>query len=229
MSPDTTPPENPLPTLLLLGLLLTGLGTGIWYALTAWLQPESTHTVTVVHSDPAPRPGRVTVAREEVRTGAGNAPLPPSSPVPETRPVAEPPAPEQARNAAPRPPEYRAEIRDDDEGITIVLHHPRPTADPPPAASETVSPDDTPMRPVTAGQPVTEGEKTEAPSPPETRPVVQREIVHIVVRGDTLWDIAARYVHDPFRYPELARLSRIRDPDRIYPGDRVRILVVQDP
>ncbi len=57
---------------------------------------------------------------------------------------------------------------------------------------------------------------------------MQREIIHIVVKGDTLWDIAARYVHDPFRYPELARLSRIRNPDLIYPGDRVRILLAQD-
>jgi len=47
------------------------------------------------------------------------------------------------------------------------------------------------------------------------------------VRGDTLWDIATRYLGNPWRYPELARLSRIRDPDLIYPGDRVIILVEQ--
>jgi nucleoid-associated protein YgaU len=46
---------------------------------------------------------------------------------------------------------------------------------------------------------------------------------HIVVRGDTLWDIAADYLGDPFRYPELANLSRIKDPHWIYPGDRIRI------
>lgn len=49
------------------------------------------------------------------------------------------------------------------------------------------------------------------------------EIMHIVVEGDTLWDIAARYLGDPFRYPELAKLSRINDPDLIYPGDLIRI------
>ncbi len=52
------------------------------------------------------------------------------------------------------------------------------------------------------------------------------EVVHIVVKGDTLWHIARRYIHNPFRYPELARLNKIRNPDLIYPGDRVRIIRV---
>jgi len=50
-----------------------------------------------------------------------------------------------------------------------------------------------------------------------------REFVHIVVKGDTLWDIARKYLKNPFRYPELARLSEIKNPDLIYPGDTVRI------
>ena len=49
------------------------------------------------------------------------------------------------------------------------------------------------------------------------------EFVHIVVKGDTLWDIAKKYLKNPFRYPELARLSDIKNPDLIYPGDTVRI------
>lgn len=40
----------------------------------------------------------------------------------------------------------------------------------------------------------------------------------------SLWDIAAHYFGDPFAYPELARLSRIRNPDLIYPGDIIRII-----
>ena len=48
-------------------------------------------------------------------------------------------------------------------------------------------------------------------------------ITHIVVKGDTLWDIAKHYVNDPFRYPELAKLSNIATPDLIYPGNIIRI------
>jgi chemotaxis signal transduction protein/nucleoid-associated protein YgaU len=47
--------------------------------------------------------------------------------------------------------------------------------------------------------------------------------IHTVVPGDTLWRIAKKQVGDPYRYPELARLSNIRNPDVIRPGDVVRI------
>jgi len=47
--------------------------------------------------------------------------------------------------------------------------------------------------------------------------------IHTVVPGDTLWRIAKKQVGDPYRYPELARLSNIRNPDVIRAGDVVRI------
>lgn len=50
------------------------------------------------------------------------------------------------------------------------------------------------------------------------------EYAHIVVKGDTLWDITAKYLGNPFQYPELAELSRIKDPHWIYPGDLIRII-----
>jgi len=50
------------------------------------------------------------------------------------------------------------------------------------------------------------------------------EIVHIIVKGDTLWAIAKYYLLNPYRYPELAKLSKIHNPDLIYPGNRVRII-----
>ena len=58
--------------------------------------------------------------------------------------------------------------------------------------------------------------------------VSRRQVIHIVVKGDTLWHIARRYIHNPYRYPELARLSNIRNPDLIYPGQRVKIIILGD-
>lgn len=58
----------------------------------------------------------------------------------------------------------------------------------------------------------------------KSRVIKTRKNVHIVVDGDTLWHIARRYVNDPWKYPELARLSEIKDPDLIYPGQKVVII-----
>lgn len=56
---------------------------------------------------------------------------------------------------------------------------------------------------------------------------VVNEVIHTVIKGDTLWAIAKKYVNDPFLYPELARLSKINNPHRIYPGNRVRIRFIK--
>ena len=54
-----------------------------------------------------------------------------------------------------------------------------------------------------------------------------RTILHVVKKGDTLWDICEHYLGDAFQYPRVARTSGIVDPHWIEPGDLVRIIVIQ--
>ncbi|MDH5180119.1 MAG: LysM peptidoglycan-binding domain-containing protein [Gammaproteobacteria bacterium] len=97
-------------------------------------------------------------------------------------------------------PNYHARIERDADGITISLETP-----PQPASEPIII----------------------APQSGTRQTTGHNEIIHVVVQGDTLWFIAKRYVHDAMRYPELARLSNIRNPHLIYPGDRVRIRLNQ--
>jgi nucleoid-associated protein YgaU len=50
---------------------------------------------------------------------------------------------------------------------------------------------------------------------------------YTVVAGDTLWDISAKYLRQPWQWPELWQAnSHIENPDLIYPGDSLSVVYV---
>ena len=62
-----------------------------------------------------------------------------------------------------------------------------------------------------------------APPPPAPAPPAARQ--HRVVPGDTLWDIARKYLGNGIRWPEIYNLNaaQIRNPHWIYPGQVFKI------
>ncbi|MDY6979239.1 MAG: chemotaxis protein CheW [Pseudomonadota bacterium] len=191
-------------------------------------------------SEAAPRPATRQPASATPQQVPGSGPKPESEhehepePEPESKPGLESTPASATETATPHvlgglvhtAPPYRASIEQDSEGITLIFEAPAPVvpavaAPPKEAQNDTGQPDagSTSTRPADeqAGSPTSES----PPAPPPSR----EEIVHVVARGDTLWDIAKRYVDNPWRYPELAENSDIHDPDLIYPGDRVRIII----
>ena len=47
--------------------------------------------------------------------------------------------------------------------------------------------------------------------------------VYEIEKGDTLWSIAEKFLDDPKRYPEIAELNNIKNPDLIYTGNKLFI------
>lgn len=68
------------------------------------------------------------------------------------------------------------------------------------------------------GGPVT----TQEPSEVHTGPTPE---LHVVRKGDTLWDICFYYFNDPWQWPKIWSYNpQITNPHWIYPGDLVRLL-----
>jgi hypothetical protein len=66
-----------------------------------------------------------------------------------------------------------------------------------------------------------------APEPQAVELKVDYPEQYVVVRGDTLWDISARFLRDPWMWPKLWHFNpHIANPHLIYPGDILTIIFI---
>lgn len=229
---DTTPPPltdaTPLWPWLLVALLLLA-GYWIW---------SISNPVSV--AKPRPRPAAVPALIEPPKAAA---PAPVVSPVPVGAPPPQSDTPpdknETTQATEPVAPPLRIE-RDGEGTINLIIdrqailasrqHSTNPLQGIPLGGIATQTPQQSDAGaqegPTPGGaEPVAQEAATLAPQAPRPDAPEPCDCTHIVVPGDTLWDIAEHYTGNAFNYPELARRSGIRNPDRIYPGDKVRIII----
>jgi hypothetical protein len=67
--------------------------------------------------------------------------------------------------------------------------------------------------------------------PVEQKSSEQPQKEHTVRKGDTLWDLAGFYLHDPFRWPMIYEANKkvVENPHWIYPKERLTIVIPNVP
>lgn len=113
---------------------------------------------------------------------------------------------------------------------------PTPPAQPAPAAPAptiiTIGPDGQPIMPEAQGDDTSglyhyDDEGGLFPSDEEPTVVHQGPTpeLHVIQRGDTLWDLCTYYFNDPWQWPKVWSYNpQVTNPHWIYPGDLVRLL-----
>jgi len=57
---------------------------------------------------------------------------------------------------------------------------------------------------------------------PKTTSLETGQQIHVVAKGDTLWDLGTKYLGNPFAWPQIWELNKwVKDPHWIYPGDPI--------
>lgn len=83
--------------------------------------------------------------------------------------------------------------------------------------------------PAPTAERVQEPEPNLAPISDQPDPVIVPDYPerHVVVKGDTLWDISKKFLHDPWLWPSVWHINpKIRNPHLIYPGDVIVMYIV---
>lgn len=76
-------------------------------------------------------------------------------------------------------------------------------------------------------EPVTIAEPAPSPVENKIRVKASHPVQYTVKKGDTLWDIASLFLHDPWYWPEIwQRNAQVQNPHLIFPGDILTLVYV---